>query len=144
VPLAGDADDDLIEVPFVAAATREPLDAVGELPAELEASLPDRVMCHQDATRRQYLFDHPQAQWEPEIQPDRVTDEFREVAVTSEKWAAGLRHPKQISDHRGFAKTESPQLAGARGPTPIAGRANKTVARALTDPTGILAARYAP
>jgi hypothetical protein len=37
VLLAGDADDDLIEVPFVATARRAPLDAVGKLPAELQA-----------------------------------------------------------------------------------------------------------
>jgi hypothetical protein len=136
-------DGNLIKMPLVAAPRGSPTDPFGEFTAKLQAPLSDCFVGDRNAAGRQHLLD-AQAQWEPEIQPDRVTDEFREVAVTSEKWAAGLRHPKQISDHRGFAKTESPQLAGARGPTPIAGRANKTVARALTDPTGILAARYAP
>src|SRR5260221_10124751 len=40
--LAGNADGDLIEVPFVATARRSPADAVGEFPAEFEAPLPDR------------------------------------------------------------------------------------------------------
>ena len=39
VLLAGDADDDLIEVPFVATARRTPLDAVGKLPAEPSGSI---------------------------------------------------------------------------------------------------------
>jgi hypothetical protein len=38
--LRGEADDDLIEVPFVATARRSPADTVGEFPAEFEAPLP--------------------------------------------------------------------------------------------------------
>jgi len=34
--LAGDGDDDLIKVPFIAAAGRGPTDAVGEFPAEFQ------------------------------------------------------------------------------------------------------------
>src|ERR1700730_5985095 len=41
--LAGEADDDLIEVPFVATARCSPTDPVGEFPAEFEAPLPDRL-----------------------------------------------------------------------------------------------------
>ena len=37
--LPGDADDDLIQVPFVATARRSPTDPVGEFPAEFEASV---------------------------------------------------------------------------------------------------------
>src|SRR3984893_16027658 len=40
VPLPGDADDNLIKVPFVATARRSPTDAVGEFPAEFEAPWP--------------------------------------------------------------------------------------------------------
>ena len=40
VLLAGDGDDDLIEVPLVAAARGSPTDAVGEFAAELQAPLP--------------------------------------------------------------------------------------------------------
>ena len=42
--LAGDGDDDLIEVPFVAAAGCSPTDAVGEFAAEFQAPLPDRLV----------------------------------------------------------------------------------------------------
>src|SRR3954465_9843375 len=50
VLLAGDSEDDLIQMPFVAAAGGTPADAVGELPAEFQAPLPDRLVGHRDAT----------------------------------------------------------------------------------------------
>jgi hypothetical protein len=56
--LPGDADDDLIEVPFVATARRSPTDPIGECPAEFEAPLPDRLVRHRDATGGQHLLDH--------------------------------------------------------------------------------------
>jgi hypothetical protein len=56
--LPGDADNDLIEVLFVAAARRSPTDAVGEFPAEFEAPLPDRFVRHRDAASGQHLLDH--------------------------------------------------------------------------------------
>src|ERR1700758_5034126 len=45
----GDADDNLIEMPFVATAKRSLTDAVGEFPAEFEAPLPDRLVRHPNA-----------------------------------------------------------------------------------------------
>src|SRR5437762_8852881 len=62
VLLSGDADDDLIEVPFVATARRSLTNAVGEFPAEFEAPLADRLVRHRDAAGGQHLLDHPQAQ----------------------------------------------------------------------------------
>ena len=62
--LAGDADDDFIEVPFVAAAGCLPADPVGEFPAELQAPLPavdllrSSTVGHRNAARRQHLLDH--------------------------------------------------------------------------------------
>src|ERR1700758_3299335 len=44
--LPGDADDNLIEVPFVATARRSPPDAIGEFAAEFKATLPDRLVRH--------------------------------------------------------------------------------------------------
>jgi hypothetical protein len=61
----GEADDDLIEAPFVATARRSPADPVGEFPAEFEAPLPDRLVRHRDAAGGQHLLDHAQAQREP-------------------------------------------------------------------------------
>src|SRR6201997_3860135 len=74
--LPGDADDDLIEVPFVATERRSLTDAASEFPAEFEAPLPDRLVRHRNVAGGQHLLDHPQAQREPEIQPYRVADDL--------------------------------------------------------------------
>ena len=57
VLLAGDAEDNLVKMPFVAAAGGSPTEAVGELPVEFQAPLPDRLVGDQDAASRQHLFD---------------------------------------------------------------------------------------
>jgi hypothetical protein len=49
VLLPGDAEDNLVEVPFVAAARGAQTDAVGELTAKFQAPLPDRLVCYSDA-----------------------------------------------------------------------------------------------
>src|SRR6266404_8738102 len=72
--LPGEADDDLIEVPFVATERRSPPDPVGEFPAEFEAPLPDRLVRHRDTAGGQHLLRHAQAQREPKIQQYRVAD----------------------------------------------------------------------
>src|ERR1700726_2236765 len=79
--LPGEADDNLIEVPFVGPARRSPTDAVGEFPAEFEAPLPDRLVRHRDTASGQHLLDHAQAQREPKIQPYRVADDLSGVAM---------------------------------------------------------------
>ena len=79
-------------------ARRSPTEAVGEFPTEFQAPLPDRLVADRDAASRQPLFDHAQAQREPEIQPDRIADELGGVAIASVKRVSGRRHPGQISD----------------------------------------------
>ncbi len=61
VLLAGDGEDDLVKVPFVAAAGSSPTEAVGEFPAEFQALLPDRLVGDRKAASRQHLFDHARA-----------------------------------------------------------------------------------
>src|SRR5208337_3550317 len=111
--LAGDGDDNLVKVPFVAATGGSPTDAVGEFPTELQAPLPDRLVCDRDAASRQHLLNHAQAQREPEIQPDRIADELGGIAIASIERVSGRRHPAQISDYPGSAKPEAAQLDGA-------------------------------
>ena len=74
--LAGDGDDDLIQVPLVAALGRAPTNAVGELVAKFQTSLPGRLIGHRDAASRQHLLNHAQTQREPKIQPYRVADDL--------------------------------------------------------------------
>jgi hypothetical protein len=81
VLLAGDGDGDLVQVPLIAAMWSSPADALGDFPAEFQAPLPDRLVCHRDTARRQHLFDHVQTQRESEIQPHRIIDELAWVAI---------------------------------------------------------------
>ena len=78
----GDLDDDLIEVPLVTDSRQSPPDLVGEPLAKLQRPLPHRLVTDDDAAGGQHLLDHPQAQREAEIQPDRVADDLGRKAVT--------------------------------------------------------------
>src|ERR1700748_3068102 len=100
--LAGDGDDDLIQVPLVAALGRAPTNAVGELAAKFEAPLPDRLIGHRDAASRQHLLNHAQAQREPKIQPDRVADDLSRVSIAGVNWVSRRRHPARLPDQLGF------------------------------------------
>jgi hypothetical protein len=70
VLLTGDGDDDLVEVPLVAALGCPPTDAVGKFPAEFQAPLPAvDLLCRstvgdRDAASGRHLLGHTQAQWE--------------------------------------------------------------------------------
>src|SRR6201987_1196188 len=99
--LPGEADDHLIEVPFVATARRSPTDAVGEFPAEFEAPLPDRLGRHRDAAGSQHLLDHAQAQREPKIQPYRVADDLSGVAMAGVNRVSRRPHPAPLPDQPG-------------------------------------------
>ena len=97
--LAGDGDDDLIQVPLVAVLARAPTNAVGERAAKFQTLLPDRLIGHRDAASRQYLFDHAKTERKPTVQPDRVADDLGGVAMPGiKRGQRGLR-PAQIPDH---------------------------------------------
>ena len=68
------------------------MDDVGELPAKLQAPLPDRLMADLDAPKREYLLDHPKAQRKAKVQP-HLTDQFRRKAVAGVKGWAELVMP---------------------------------------------------
>src|SRR4029453_299797 len=69
------------EMPLVAGPGQPPPDDVGELLAELEAPLPDRLVTDFDAPESEHLLHHPKAQRKAKVQPDRVADQLRREAV---------------------------------------------------------------
>ena len=105
MPLPGDADDNLIEVPFVAPARRSLTDAIGEFSAAFESSLPDRLVRYRDAAGGQHLLHHAQAQWEPKIKPYRVADNLSGVTMAGINRIARRRHPARLPDQPGSTKT---------------------------------------
>ena len=109
----GDADDDLIQVPFVATARRSLTDAVGEYPPEFEAPLPDRLVGYRDAAGGLHLLDHAQAQREPKIQSYRVADDLSGVAMAGVNRVSRRRHPARLPDHPAPTKPALGQLDGA-------------------------------
>src|SRR3954447_8155156 len=79
--LAADHQAHFVEVPLVARAWQPAPDLVGEGLAELARPLPHGLVAHVDAAGRQHLFDHAQAQREPEIQPHGMADDLAWKAV---------------------------------------------------------------
>src|ERR1700730_8548724 len=116
MPLPGDADDDLIEVPLVATARRSPTDAAGEFPAEFQAPLPDRLVGHRDAAGGQHLLEHAQAQRKPKIQPDRVADDLSRVAMADVNRVSRRPHPSVYPTNPAPTKSALGQLDGAGSP----------------------------
>jgi hypothetical protein len=90
VLLACDRDHDLVQMPDVAAAWRLAFEAAGVIQTKLQRPAADRLIGHDNAALEQHLLDQPQAQWEPEIEPDSVSDDLRweRVALVAD----GLAH----------------------------------------------------
>ena len=73
--------DDLVEVPDVAAAWRLAPETAGVRGPELQRPAADRLIGDENAALEQHLFDQPQAQRKPEVQPDCMGDDLRRKAV---------------------------------------------------------------
>ena len=60
--LAGDCDDNLIEMPFIATNRRAAADPFGEFPTKLLGPAANGFMADDDPMRGQHLLNHPQAE----------------------------------------------------------------------------------
>ncbi len=134
--LPSDADDNLIEGPFVAPARRSPTDAIGEFSAEFKAPLPDRLGRHRDAAGGQHLLHHAPAQRQPKtppkIPPYPVADDLSRVAIASVNWVSRRRHPARLPDplgsHQACSRanlTVPSKCIVAKGNTPERRRGNR-------------------
>jgi hypothetical protein len=81
IRLASERDHDLVEMPDVMAARRLAPEAASVRRPELPASSPDGLTGDDNAALEQHLLDQPQAQWKPEVQPDRMGNDLRRKAV---------------------------------------------------------------
>jgi hypothetical protein len=75
-------------------------DDIGELLAELEPPLPDRLVADLDAAEGQHLLDHPKAERKSIVQPDRVADQLRREAVAGVEGLGRARHAGLIPEPR--------------------------------------------
>ena len=79
----------------VVASSRQPAaDLIGERLAEL----PNRLVAHFDAPRRQQLIDVAQAQGEAEIEPDGMADDLGREPVAGVVGEGGRPHPVRLPD----------------------------------------------
>lgn len=81
--LVADADEHLVQEPLVARLGPAALERVGEVPAEAQAPLPDRLVADLDAARRQDQLYLPHAQAEAVVQPHGLADDRGREAEAS-------------------------------------------------------------
>ena len=74
---AADGDDDLIEVPDIAAARSLALQAAGIIAPELRRPSSHRLVGDDNAALLQHLLDQAKAQREAKVQPHRMRDDRR-------------------------------------------------------------------
>jgi hypothetical protein len=94
-----DFDDDFVEVPLVTDARQSPADLVREGLAEPERPLPHRLVTDDDAAGGQHLFDHAQAQREPEVEPNGMTDDLGRKSIAGVDGTCGLAHAADYRSH---------------------------------------------
>ena len=80
---APDANEHLIQKPFVAGLRPAPLEALGISPPEAQAPFTDGLVADHDAPSGQDHFDFAEAQAEAVIQPDGLVDDFSRKAEAS-------------------------------------------------------------
>jgi len=71
---AADRHHDLVQMPYISRTRRFPTQAPGIIWPELLRPTADGLIGNDDAAFQKHLFHMTQAQWKPEIQPDRVRD----------------------------------------------------------------------
>lgn len=74
---ASDGDHDFVQVPDIIAARLLATQSAGVVRPELLCPAADRLVGDNDPALQQQFFDQAQAQWKPEIKPDRVRDNLR-------------------------------------------------------------------
>ncbi len=75
--LAIDRNDDLVQMPDVAAGGRLTLQSVGVSDTEFHRPSPDGLIRDDDPAFEKHFFNQTQAQWKPEIQPHGMGDDLR-------------------------------------------------------------------
>jgi AraC-like DNA-binding protein len=82
--LSGTFHNDLIQIPNIADAHLSASQVARDLGSELGDPTADGLVGHVDSTLEQHLLNFTQAQVEPEVKPDGVSDDLRRKTVTLE------------------------------------------------------------
>ena len=92
--LALDGQDDLVEMPLVAAPQLSPTQLVGISLAELQRPLPNRFVRHDDASTGYQFLGIKTTQRKREIQPNNVADDLGRVAEAAVELS--ICHPASL------------------------------------------------
>ena len=90
-----DCDDDFIEMPFVAELRRAAADFIGEVPTKFLRPTPHGFMADDNPPHGQHVFNHPQAERETKIEPNRVGDHLGGETMTTVQGVMSF-HPRSI------------------------------------------------
>ena len=90
-----DCDDDFIEMPFVAKLRRAAADFIGEVPTKFLRPTPHGFMADDNPPHGQHVFNHPQAERETKIEPNRVGDHLGGETMTTVQGVMSF-HPRSI------------------------------------------------
>ena len=90
-----DCDDDFIEMPFVAELRRAAADFIGEVPTKFLRPTPHGFMADDNPPHGQHVFNHPQADRETKIEPNRVGDHLGGETMTTVQGVMSF-HPRSI------------------------------------------------
>ena len=96
MPLAPDRDDNLVQMPFVATHRGPAANAPGIVPAEFLRPVANSFVAHLNASDGEHLLNHPKAQREPEIKPDRIADNLGGKTVATIKRITRWCHDRFI------------------------------------------------
>ena len=81
--LAVDGDEDFVEEPRIAWPSLAAAQGSSVGAPELETPLPDRLVTDDDATFGEEILGIPEAEAEPMVEPDGVSDDLARVAIAS-------------------------------------------------------------
>src|SRR3984957_3808552 len=115
--LARDRDEDFVQMPFVAARGSPLADLISEPLAELLSPLAHGLVGHANPAG-QYLLDHAQAQGKPEVEPNRIPDDFRRKAMAAIEGFTSARHGSAYATirSRSVKLTGPPPVERGNGP----------------------------
>ena len=89
---AVDADDDVVQMPFVIRLRCAPADLVGKVTAKPLGPAPPALMTGDDPADGQQILDHSQAERKAKVQPERLCDDVSRTAVASIAGVSNIIH----------------------------------------------------
>ncbi len=95
MPLPLDVHEEFVQVPDISQPSLPAPQSAGVFGSELPTPLPDGLVGDDDASLRQEFLDVPEAQREPVVKPDGVTDDLRRESVSVVAASIGF-HPLSL------------------------------------------------